>query len=119
MKKTLAWTLVIGTIMALPRACCAVTCLPSDLGGTGSVLIKSDNPRGCWAGWWCPGYDVPYVAAARRSICDGNVVKAVAAEWLSSPDIDALVFGQDPHSYQALLDIWVPERAKLDAVRPK
>lgn len=46
-------------------------------------------------------------------------MQRVVSAWLVNPSVDDLVFGSDPHADAKLRAVWVPERAKLDAVKPK
>lgn len=79
--------------------------------------VVADNPRGCWAGWWCPGQARPYIAAATKQQCSLVGVKRATAAWLSDPSAAALKFGADPHTDPALLAVWKPDEKLLEAVR--
>ena len=46
-------------------------------------------------------------------------MQRVVSAWLVNPSVDDLVFGADPHADAKLRAVWVPEVAKLDAVKPK
>ena len=91
-------------------------CLPPVNPDTGMPKwVISDNPRGCWAGWWCE--KGPYIAAATKQQCSLVGVKRAVAAWATAPSLDAMYFGKDPFADQELRDVWVPESAKLDAIR--
>ena len=49
----------------------------------------------------------------------GGAMQRVVSAWLVNPSVDDLVFGADPHADAKLRAVWVPEVAKLDAVKPK
>jgi hypothetical protein len=76
----------------------------------------SQNPRGCWAGWICPNGKA-YVAAATKQQCSLVGVQRAVAAWLRNPEVNTLAFGSNPHADPALLAVWEPERAMLDALR--
>jgi len=95
-------------------------CLPAQIsGGTGSEMVVSYNKQGAWAGWWCPGASLPYVAVVTTEHLKNVAMQRVVSAWLVNPSVDDLVFGPDPHTDAKLRAVWVPERAKLDAVKPK
>lgn len=100
------------------------SCIPANLGGTGSKLVYSENSKGCWVGWWCPGADPqekwhkqPYIAAAVKSRCSLVGTRRDLWAWVQSPKVNSLRFGADPHTDPALLTVWWSERAKLEAVK--
>lgn len=100
------------------------SCVPANLGGTGSRLVYAENGAGCWVGWWCPSGDpqerwakTPYIAAAVKSKCGLVGTRRELWAWVQKPSVAALKFGADPHTDAALRAVWWPERAKLDAVR--
>lgn len=114
-------TLISMAVMAVAMAQCEVAaalCLPPISPVTHMPKwVVEDNPRGCWAGWWCPGAATPYIAAATKQQCSLVGVKRAAAAWLSDPDAAALKFGTDPHTDPALLAVWKPDEKLLEAVR--
>lgn len=96
------------------------TCLPAQFnGGTGSEMVVSYNKQGAWAGWWCPGESQPYVAAVTTKYLANIAAQRMVADWLMFPSVADLDFGTNPQTDPALLAVWVPERSKLDAVKPK
>lgn len=106
--------LVVG-LLALPVG--AAVCMPPLNPSTLTPRwVVSDNPRGCWVGWWCPN-GTPYIAAATKQQCGLVGVKRAVAAWVTSPSLDALTFGKDPFSDPELVDVWLPESSKLDAIR--
>ena len=107
-------------LAALLCGAAQAACLPAQLqGGTGSPMVVSYNKQGAWAGWWCPGASLPYVAVVTTKYLTNVAMQRVVTAWLVNPSLDDLVFGSDPHTDPALRAAWVPERAKLDAVKPK
>jgi hypothetical protein len=108
-----AIALVLGLLASSVGAVCMPPLNPSTLTPR---WVVSDNPRGCWAGWWCPD-GTPYIAAATKQQCSLVGVKRAVAAWLTSPSLDALTFGGDPFADPVLRDVWVPESSKLDAIR--
>lgn len=114
MKKLL--TLIACLLFGAAQA----ACLPAQFkGGTGSQMVVSYNKQGAWAGWWCPGAPLPYVAVITNQYLASIAMQRVVSAWLVNPSVDDLVFGSDPHADAALRAVWVLERAKLDAVKPK
>lgn len=110
--------LVATALMAVFfRPAFSAECLPRTLGGAGSQAVISSNSKGDWAGWWCPGSSTPYIAACPKSVCSLVGSKRAVAAWMSRPTAEGLTFGKNPHTDPALLAVWVPERAKLDAVK--
>ena len=101
------------------------SCIPANLGGTGSKLIYSENGRGCWVGWWCPAADPngskwhaqPYIAAAVKSRCGLVGTRRDLWAWVQRPTVNGLRFGADPHTDPALRAVWWSERSKLEAVK--
>lgn len=111
------WYLTAAVLAVFFRPAFSAECLPSTLGGAGSQAVVSSNTKGDWAGWWCPGSDVPYIAACPRAVCSLVGSKRAVASWLSGPKVEGLTFGKNPHTDAALRAVWVPERAKLDALK--
>jgi hypothetical protein len=107
-------------LAALLCSAAQAACLPAQLqGGTGSPMVVSYNKQGAWAGWWCPGASLPYVAVVTADNLRNVAMQRVVTAWLMFPSTSDLAFGSDPHTDAALRAVWVPERAKLDAVKPK
>lgn len=92
-------------------------CLPPTHNGMPQIAA-SQNAKGCWAGWWC-SRERSYVIAATKQQCNLVGNKRAVAEWVMSPDPQRLPTGTDMLKHPTLKAIWVPERAKLDALRPK
>jgi len=117
MRRALIW-LVIALAPMLSQAA-APSCLPANVGGSGTAWVGNVNQAGMWVGWWCSRTEV-YVAACTRSACLGQwAAHRLIALWLQSPSTDDLAFGADPYSDPKLRAVWVPDAAMLDAVRPK
>lgn len=89
-------------------------CLPPSL----FSIVTSSNTKGDWAGWWCEGQELPYIVACPKAICTLVGSKRAVAAWINSPSLPALRFGANPHTDPALMAVWVPERALLDAIKP-
>lgn len=92
-------------------------CLPPTKGGMPQVAA-SQNPRGCWAGWWCSPSSA-YVIAATKQQCDLVGNQRAFAAWVMAPDPQRLPFSADFRNDAALSAVWKHERAKLDALRPR
>jgi hypothetical protein len=108
--------LILAT--ALVTASAQAACLPP-LGTNGMpVWVVSQNPRGCWAGWWCSPTS-PYIAAATAQQCSLAGVQRNVLNWLRSPNASVLDFGANPKQNAELRAVWEPERRMLDAIRPK
>lgn len=115
--RALVW--LVLTLAPIIAQAGAPSCLPSNLGGTGSVWVGNTNAAGLWAGWWCSSTEF-YVAACTRAMCLGNVTAhRLALLWLRYPSLDDLFFGSDPRTDPTLRAVWTPDSALLDAVRPK
>lgn len=115
--------LVLGSFVCVLGQAHA-SCIPANLGGTGSNLVYSENGRGCWVGWWCPAADPqtkwhaqPYIAAAVKSRCGLVGTRRDLWAWVQKPTVSGLRFGADPHTDPALRAVWWSERAKLEAVK--
>lgn len=115
-RRALIWlALALAPILAQAAA---PSCLPSNVGGSGTAWVGNVNQAGMWVGWWCSRTEV-YVAACTRSTCLGSLAAhRLIALWLQSPGTDDLLFGSDPFSDAALRAVWVPDAKMLDAVRP-
>ena len=115
-RRALIWlALALAPILAQASA---PSCLPSNVGGSGTAWVGNVNQVGMWVGWWCSSTEV-YVAACTRSMCLGSLAAhRLIALWLQSPGTDDLLFGSDPFSDAALRAVWVPDAKMLDAVRP-
>lgn len=108
--------LLCGSAQAAPL------CKPAQLGGAGSTFEQSFNPRGAWVGYWCPdgaGGWFPYVSVITPQYLKNIAVEKLVMSWVQYGDVSDLVFGSDPFTDPTLLAVWQPERAKLDAVKPK
>lgn len=99
-----------------------VECLPSQLGGTGSRFVQSFNSLGAWAGYWCKddqGIWNARVVAITKQYTDNVTVWKTVSAFVQNPQAKLLTFGADPFTDATLRAVWVPEVAKLDAVKPK
>jgi len=114
MKRILA---LIAASLIATTAHAAPSCLPKQLGGSGTEFVSGDSPGGYWAAYWC-GRDELYVAACTRTKCSGFGAMRMVRLWLENPDTADLVFGADPFTAPALRKIWTPHRSKIDAMRP-
>lgn len=105
--------------LALTLLLCAceaqAACLPPIGANLMPRWVVSENTKGCWAGWYC-GSSL-YVAAATKQQCSLVGVKRAVAAWATDPSVQALTFGQNPHTDPVLRAVWEPERAKLDALK--
>lgn len=117
MKRTIfAAALILAPILALAGA---PSCLPSNVGGTGTQWVANTNKAGMWAGWWCSPTE-RYIAACTRAQCLGSwAAHRVVTLWLMGPNVGDLFFGSDPFTDPALLAVWQQDAAMLEAVRPK
>ena len=59
MRRALIW-LVIALAPLLAQAA-APSCLPVNVGGSGTAWVGNVNQAGMWVGWWCSRTEV-YVA---------------------------------------------------------
>lgn len=107
---------VLAAACLLASAAAQAFCLPPTKGGMPQIAA-SQNPRGCWAGWWCSP-SRSYVIAATKQQCSLVVNQRAVAAWLMKPDVQYLPTGIDMRTHPALTPVWLPERAKLDALRP-
>ena len=107
----------IAALLIATAVHAAPSCLPNQLGGSGTEFVSGDNPDGYWAAYWC-SHDELYVAACTRAKCSGFGAMHMVRLWLESPDTADLTFGADPFADPALLKIWTPYREKIDAMRP-
>jgi hypothetical protein len=99
-----------------------VECLPSQIGGTGSRFVQSFNSLGAWAGFWCKdeqGVWTPRVVAITKQYTDNVTAWKTVSAFMQNPQAKLLTFGADPFTDAPLRAVWVPEVAKLDAVKPK
>ena len=100
-----------------------VSCFPSTLGGTGSVMAYSTNKVGRWVGWWCPGETGATVFACRTASCPtGEAIQAKLARIWNYTNVwtfNEMVY-QLP-SANTVADVWntPAELPKLYAVKPK
>lgn len=112
-------------IAAMLAASCAqagtATCLPSELGGTGSALAMGSNTVGRWAGWWCPGEAGPTVFACRKGAClPAADLSDKVQRLVSYPSVSTLwEMTYTMASPDTVADVWKPDFAKLLAVKPK
>ncbi len=112
-------------IFSLMLSASHASCIPSNLGGTGSKLVYSENGKGCWVGWWCPASDPnvgkwhpqPYIAAAVKSKCGLVGTRREFWAWVQNPKSSTLKFGLDPHNDPTLKAVWFSERSKLESVK--
>lgn len=110
---------IVAALFPLLAAATPPSCLPANVGGSGTAWVGNVNQAGMWVGWWCSRTEV-YVAACTRSACLGRwAAHRLIALWLQSPSTDDLAFGADPYSDPKLRAVWVQDAAMLDAVRPK
>ena len=114
MKRLIA---LIAALLIATAAHAAPSCLPKQLGGSGTEFVSGDNVRGYWVAYWC-GHDELYVAACTRAKCSGFGAMRLARLWLENPDTADLVFGADPFTDPVLRKIWTPYREKIYAMRP-
>ncbi len=98
-------------------AALAEKCLPPTNGLGMPKWVVRQNPKGCWAGWWCSP-TTKYVAVATKAQCSTVGVQRAVAAWLMAPSAAPLGFGTSPYTDPALRAVWEPERALLDALRP-
>ena len=77
-------------IAALVHA--APSCLPKQLGGSGTEFVSGDNVRGYWVAYWCSRAEL-YVAACTRAKCSGFGAMRMVRLWLENPDTADLVLG--------------------------
>lgn len=115
-RRALIWL----ALVLVPILCqaAAPSCLPSNVGGTGTTWVANTNKQGMWAGWWC-SHTERYIVACTRAQCLGSwAAHRVVTLWLMGPNLDDLFFGADPFSDPALLAVWQPDAAMLEAVRP-
>lgn len=117
-------TLVAAILLAcslLPAQATSVNCLPSDFGGSGSVLVYSKNSVGRWAGWWCPGESTVHVFACRTASCPtgSSIASKLQRLWdyPSAPTLNEMAYSLP--APDTLKDVWQPELYKLLAVKPK
>ena len=115
MKRILA---LIAASLIATTAHAAPSCLPKQLGGSGTEFVSGDSPDGYWVAYWCSRAEL-YVAACTRSKCSGFGAMHMVRLWLENPDTADLVFGADPFTAPALRKIWTPHRSKIDAIRPQ
>jgi len=118
MKKLAALLLVCAPLLA---GASAPSCLPSEFGGTGSQYVTGQSARGWWVAYWCPNEKNPTVYACRYASCPSadNIGKAFAKlmTWPSVGTLNSLVPGiGDKYSVS---DVWSPDSAKINAVKPK
>lgn len=92
-----------------------VPCLPKQFGGTGTQALVASPTNGAFAAWRC-GAQTVVVACVTRECGLVGAKRAVAA-WLSSPDASKLTFGKDPHRDPALLAVWKPYEAQIEALK--
>lgn len=109
---------LIAALLIATTAHAAPSCLPKQLGGSGTEFVSGDNVRGYWVAYWC-GHDELYVAACTRAKCSGFGAMRLARLWLQNPDTSDMIFGADPFTYPELLAIWQPDKAIIDAIRPQ
>lgn len=99
----------------------SISCLPSDLGGSGSVMVTSTNKVGKWVGWWCPGESLAHIFACRTASCPtGSALAAKFQRLWDYPNpatLNEMVYAL-PNA-GTLADVWKPELPKLLAVKPK
>lgn len=93
----------------------AAPCLPKQLGGTGTQALVMSPTNGTFAAWRC-GAQTVVVACVTRE-CGLVGAKRSVAAWLSAPDASRLTFGKDPHTDPALLAVWKPYKAQIDALK--
>lgn len=94
---------VCGVAQAQP------SCLPRDLGGTGTEASITVNARGQAAGWWCPD-GTPWIAAMRWSAMTDAIGGALETLRTSSDKraaVDLLASFRDTPMAQ-LHDVWAP-----------
>lgn len=97
-----------------------VACAPSELGGTGTSIVTGSNPQGRWAAYWC-GSDL-HLFACRSSACPTISQLAAQLERLRQyPNLGTLndwtagmTLGPND-----LRDVWLPDIAKINAIKPK
>ena len=53
---------LIALILALLTGSAAPSCLPKQLGGSGTEFVSGDSPDGYWVAYWCSRAEL-YVAA--------------------------------------------------------
>lgn len=114
-------------IVAAMLSACAVAqakspnCAPSDFGGTGSAMVSNKNAVGRWVGWWCPRESVPTVYACRTASCPtGAAISAKLARLWDYTNIQTL--NEQVYSLPSqgtVSDVWLPDIAKLNAIKPK
>jgi len=115
--------IIISAILVIHLAANAQapTCIPSEFGGSGSQYLTSTSQRGWWVGWWCPGESGPTVYACRYASCPSSAnIGAAFAKLATWPSVDTLkgmtaVLG----TKASVSDVWAPDVAKLNAVKPK
>lgn len=99
-----------------------LACLPANVpGGMGTYAVVSVNPRGYWAGWWCPTVEQPQILAVTRDQLTSThqVLLAYAASGqMSLGDINDVLsrIGGDVNG-PVLKPVWYPERDKLNGLR--
>lgn len=118
MKKLIILLAIVAPAMALAQA---PTCIPSEFGGAGSQYLTSISARGWWAGWWCPGEVSPTVYACRYAACPSAAnVGAAFTKLMTWPSVDTLkAMTAGIGTKASVADVWSPDIAKLNAVKPK
>lgn len=113
--------LLAALVAAFSVQATPISCLPSDLGGPGSVMVTSTNKVGRWAGWWCPGDTTVHVFACRTASCPtGSAIAAKLARlWDYTSDATLNEMSYALPGPETLRDVWAPEWPKLLAVKPK
>lgn len=116
-----AYVLLLAMLLAAKASAQAPTCLPSEFGGAGSQYLTSTSQRGWWVGWWCPGEKSPTVYACRYASCPSpaNIGAAFTklATWPSVDTLKGMTSGMGTKA--SVSDVWAPDMAKLNAVKPK
>ncbi len=118
-KKSLAAAALLLAVASAQAV--TANCIPSDFGGTGSAMVSNKNAIGRWAGWWCPGEAGPTVYACRKASCPSGA--AIASKLARMWDYTtAATFNEQVYSLPSadtVKDVWLPDIAKLNAVKPK
>ena len=105
-----------GSILSMAAA---PSCLPSNVGGSGTAWVGNVNQAGMWVGWWCSRTEV-YVAACTRSTCLGQwaafrLDRALAAK----PQHRRFGLWRRPPKVTRSCALMGTDLAMLDAVRPR
>lgn len=118
MKFVIAFILTLAHTLALAAP---FTCMPKQLGGSGSSAILRSNSKGDFAAWYCPRDAMPSMIVCLKSTCSLAGSKRAIAAYVSRATTVGLNEAMAPYMKNPITDpelrtVWVPHAAEISAL---